>query len=340
MPRNESELILFSIGTGDKMEPYQISNIEEPTTVILLSVTTVFTLVAILLYGLILRYVLKQKPPRRPVDQMLLIDQAVKMTSYTISAGVYLPMLWTNRSMLDLFGQAGCWMTHVALPIFMWQEIIGTLGIACFRYLFMARPDLLQRHGIERTKRFIWAMETLIVMTPLLATFLAPVFNFKTGSHARCHGTPTELSLLITEITLGNSDSQLWKMFGRSFLPLGMMLIIFELVLDVKLYHLFRKQTNKMKTSLTKTLANKRYKKNVINLKGQLIGFILKFMAIILIIAFYFLNDQYFGLKQYWFMCIWMISVAFSNISTILASPDLRREYLGDDDIIWPRFLM
>ena len=97
-----------------------------------------------------------------------------------------------------------------------------------------------------------------------------------------------------------------------------------------------KEQNEKIKNSMSKKCLNRRYKKNAISLKAQSIAFAVEsgFNIFLLIFQFKMIGEEF---KPYLIFQIGIFTNALSNIALFVASPELRREYFGGDDIWIPK---
>lgn len=130
---NNASFISVALTTSDKLEPYQIISTNETPSLVLLITITVAVIVGIFLYGLIIKFILKQPSPKRAVDKIMLLDQSIQALAFSTLGILALVMLWSNKSVKDLFGELGCLAISIAQPVFMWQRVIGSLGLSIFR---------------------------------------------------------------------------------------------------------------------------------------------------------------------------------------------------------------
>lgn len=149
-----------------------------------------------------------------------------------------------------------------------------------------------------------------------------------------CKGAPYELYQVILE---QKADDPSWiNILWKTLIVTRLSLLVLEVGLNIKLFKNFSEQTNKMKTSLSKRAVKKRNRKNAISLQGHLIGFAVHFSLNIVTIIFVVFNYK-LKLDGYILYSLVITTMAISNLSTLLASPELRREYLGDDDVLIPK---
>lgn len=189
MNNNNVSLIGVVLTTDTKLRPYQIIRIEETSSVIHASSLTIFVLIALILFFMVIKFILKQSPIR-PVDLMYLVDQVVLFISNFIVGTLTLTMLWSNHSIKDLFGSSGCWLIKIFQPTILWQRALGSLGITTFRYLFMNKPNFIIKHGYTKIILTIWSVEYSILITALVS---ATAFMNRPIITAFCEGIPFDL---------------------------------------------------------------------------------------------------------------------------------------------------
>lgn len=330
---NTSDNIMeVALTTGTKLAPYRILDFNEPFALILSISLSIAAIIAILLYALIIKFILKQPAPKRPIDSMQLVDQTVQGSTFTILSFLTLAMIWSNKSIIDIFGMEGCWILAIIHPIIMWGRVVGSFGLTYFRYTFMEKQEIIQKLGVRKLMKVIWSLEALAMMTPVTISYFGSMYGRTTMIQSICKGIPMELQSTIQKSS--DTDGFLgWiDMMIKAFAIPRVSLLLLEVVLNIKLFRKSRQQTDKMKKSISSKTASKRYKKNAINLRGQLINFTISTCFEIVI----FINGL-FGIKLgYEIFSLGIISAAFANIGTLLGSPELRREYLGADDILLP----
>lgn len=329
-----------ALTTGTKLGPYEIIDLTQASSVLFLLMMTVLVFIGILLYALIIKFILKQPEPRRAVDWMLLVDQLIQGISYSVMAIMILIMLWMNKSIKDIFGHGGCLIIFVLTPIYMWERLVGGLGLSLFRYLFMEKSQLIQDHGVNKIIKYIWSFEALVVTLPLVTATWNLISGRGVASATVCRGIPIELYELETTFEHDSDDndfvSSLMNSMWKSFTMARVSLVIIELALNIKLYIGYAEQIKRMKASLSAKTVTKRTKKSAISLEGHLVGFFINFFFDVIISVVVVFNAK-LGLEGYNVYNIGMIVTAISNLGTLLASPELRREYLGDDDILCPK---
>ena len=168
----EVSTIEVILTTGSKLEPHTLIDSYTWTTCIAFFLTF-FGITAILLYGMIIKFILKKPLPRRPIDVMNLVDQSIQGVSFTVLFTIFASVLWTHRSIEDIYGSIGCWFLFFSTPIFMWSRLVGGLGISTFRYLFMNCPQNVQKYGVKKIVNYIWALEAFILTLTTVIVILA-----------------------------------------------------------------------------------------------------------------------------------------------------------------------
>ena len=86
---------------------------------------------------------------------------------------------------------------------------------------------------------------------------------------------------------------------------------------------------------MSKNTVNKRFKKNAISLKGQIVAFGIRinFWSVLLISKAFEVN-----LTPSFIISCGIFTNAISNIALFVASAEIRREYFGDDNTWIPKF--
>lgn len=117
-----------SLTTGDKFEPYRINDTHPAIEIIQLIALISAVIISVLLSGMIIRFIAKRPPPKRPIDKLNLVGLSFQAAAYLVIAIMILTILWTKQSIKDNFGQVGCAAFYFATPVFYgdgWLEALG-----------------------------------------------------------------------------------------------------------------------------------------------------------------------------------------------------------------------
>ena len=111
-----------------------------------------------------------------------------------------------------------------------------------------------------------------------------------------------------------------------------------EVAIYINLFKDMNAQTEKIKESLSKKSLNKRFKKNAVTLRSQAFSFAISFVFyFILIVANIFRKK--FNFDPIILIVLGIFQTCSSNIALFVSSPDLRREYFGNDDSFVPNWM-
>ena len=102
-----------------------------------------FALLGFAIQALIIWYILKVPPPKRPIDKLFLIDQCALMLFRGLNVSLILGSTIAQRPIAKIFGYDSCTLFSIALYFAVWQRALGGCGIALFRYVFETQQALM-----------------------------------------------------------------------------------------------------------------------------------------------------------------------------------------------------
>ena len=121
---------------------------------------------------------------------------------------------------------------------------------------------------------------------------------------------------------------------------LKLFLISTQAAIYWKIWKLAKKQTDKMKNqnAMSKKQLDKRYRKNAISFKSQAIGFLIELFSYLGIVVAALVNNSQTNKQAYVLLSVAFFANSISNVALFIASPELRREYFGDEHVWIPRY--
>ena len=206
------------------------------------------------------------------------------------------------------------------------------------RYFYVQKPDYFQ------SNRFVAKVGlSAQIMTLLLAISNNAVIEFSIGSsslkNAVCRGVSFQFCQILQE---HQQVSRLEVIIGRTckwlILISRLSMLFTQLTFYIRLSKFMKQQNEKMEKSMSKKSFARRCKKNAISLRGQITVFIVDvfFNVATMLIS---VTVNFYSYSPIWVITVAILQQFISNAALIISSPELRREYFGDEDICIPKLL-
>ena len=232
--------------------------------------------------------------------------------------------LITGKTIEELFGYNVCIVYWITLLIHNFNLIIGSVGMAFFRYICVKfQRFAFNRKLAELTIRRIFYAELFI--SGFL--FIVAILSFSmVGTNIRLQfatGRSTKMVMILSRKV--EEDIEM----GLSFLSMNAMivqlLVVLELFFYLQLYFVLREST-KRNSALDKGMKNLRLKRNSVTLIGQIISFVVEIFCSMIFLLF-----TIFGFESSIYTTIQLIGTALITLTLILSSPEIRRKYFWFD---------
>ena len=181
--------------------------------------------------------------------------------------------------------------------------------------------------GPENLTKIILAIQGFITIVGVIIAVIGSELHRAPMLIPFCKGISYEF---FTTLRIYQGDHK-YAQIGNILLTFNYLLVqsilILEIILYVILFKAFRQSDKKMEGKISASHSKKRFRKNTVNLMGQVVGFAIETVYLFGAILFMFFRLVGPYLWTYFGLC----SHTFVALAMFLASPELRRHYLKLD---------
>ena len=191
--------------------------------------------------------------------------------------------------------------------------------------MYLKRPDIYTRLGASKLTKVILSFQGIIMCIGVLTCVISVDITGAPLIMPFCYGRTLDFSDVYNDYRNMNKHQDSSRLLIPSLIVLALQSFLFlEVGMYIILYKRFKEDDAKMKGTISAHHLKKRFRKNTINLTGQIFGFVLE--SIYFLGAIVLIYMRYIGIPMYTY--IGLSSHTFVVIAMFLASPELRRHYL------------
>ena len=245
-------------------------------------------------------------------------------------------MLWSlvrETPMKEIFGETSCWIFSIALACRSLKAVFGGFFMAFYRIICMKRTDIaINLQNQKRITNQLFFLEFVIMVFFLGVCIYGNTMTGSSLSIAFCRGHSIVMDHIIQEttgttpwtISVGNKIMNTLILYVQVFTAL-------ELIAYIILFRDFYIHNEKMKKNnglgISKEILNETKRKNVINVVGQFLTFVIEIVAatisqlVVVNSGSNFSNDI---LPPPFIFCSALVTLTF-----FIASPELKRFYFN-----------
>ena len=223
-------------------------------------------------------YYIKKKAPKRPLNDMFLIDQCLQLPSFILHGIFVTSSLIMKKPLFRIFGNNFCIVMLMNMLFHTIILVINGTGMAFFRFICFILSDKISIHQHKLVKNLILILQLMIGSLVYGLGLVGNNYTQMASSYDFCRGYTREMSHIISMYQGGQENIQYGQKLKNIAIFIAQLNILFELfcyvTIMVKLYQ-HDKELVKDKVINTKE-RQRRNKKNAITLTGQVLSFIVE----------------------------------------------------------------
>ena len=243
-------------------------------------ITMIFGCVVINTLGKVFTiYYIKERAPKRPLNDMILIDQCLQLPSSVLHGILITSCAAMKKPLVLVFGNYTCYGMSMNVAFHNTILIIDGAGMAFYRLFTYKMASKISIEKLQKIKKVILWSELMIGSLIFGLALLGIYFTNTASTLDFCQGYNKEMSNILSRYQEENPGNILFGKLARNLaVVLSQMIILFEFLCYVTIMVSVFMHDKKMAKGkvIDKKVMKQRNKKSAITLTGQFLSFMVE----------------------------------------------------------------
>ena len=224
-------------------------------------------------------YYIKERAPKRPLNDMILIDQCLQLPSSVLHGILITSCAAMKKPLVLVFGNYTCYGMSMNVAFHNAILIIDGAGMAFYRLFTYKMASKISIEKLQKIKKVILWSELTIGSLIFGLALLGIYFTNTASTLDFCQGYNKEMSNILSRYQEENPGNILFGKLARNLaVVLSQMIILFEFLCYVTIMVSVFMHDKKMAKGkvIDKKVMKQRNKKSAITLTGQFLSFMVE----------------------------------------------------------------